>query len=297
MIDYPKIYAFCEVAECLSFTEAADRLYTTQSSLSKSIATLERTLGCQLFFRSNRNVTLTPAGEYLYEYYKNSLEEMHRAANWARELSDGKRGHLTIGIWGLCGIVSQISDVFLSFTQAHPMYSFEFVPVTTKQSREILISKKIDAVVTRQQDVELLSECEYKVLASCKLVAVARSNHPLFSEFLSPTLADLNKFGFVVTTPSFSPQTYRMILETCKASGLEPRIMVSESSLIGMLMHIASSDYVGIAGEFDCRNFESLRQIPIDSAPAVNTVLAWNRNNLSDSLQKFISYISWLYQK
>jgi DNA-binding transcriptional LysR family regulator len=99
-------------------------MYTTQSSLSKSIASLEKSLACPLFVRSNRNVTLTPSGEYLYNYYKTLLAEMRQVTAYAREINEGKRGHLNIGIYGIYGLVKEVTDIFLNFCQDNPLYSF-----------------------------------------------------------------------------------------------------------------------------------------------------------------------------
>ena len=291
MIDYPKIYAFCEVANCLSFTEAANRLYTTQSSLSKSIASLEKTIGCQLFIRSNRNVTLTPAGEYLHAYFRKNLEDMQMAVGRAAEINEGIRGHLTIGIYGLHGIVKDITDIFLNFCRENPMYSFEFIPMTMKETRDSLISKKIDAVISKQQDVSFIPDCAYRVFSSCNLVAIARSEHPLFEKYEAPTLSDLKDYGFAIVSQTFSLYTYKMAIKACEDNGFAPKIMALEHSLFGMMMHIAASDYVGIIDEYDCRNRDVLKQIPINNSPLVHTVLAWNKGDMSEHLQKFIEYL------
>ena len=53
---------FVAVAEERHFTRAAARVHVVQSSLSSSVAALERELGEALFVRDNRRVALTPAG-------------------------------------------------------------------------------------------------------------------------------------------------------------------------------------------------------------------------------------------
>jgi DNA-binding transcriptional LysR family regulator len=295
MIDYPKVYAFCEIANCLSFTEAANRLYTTQSSLSKSIASLEKALGCPLFFRSNRNVTLTPSGKFLYKYFKTALLEMQQAAAYAREISEGKRGHLDIGIYGLHGISKDVTDMFLNFYQDNPLYGFDFVPMSTKDARDLLISKKIDAVITKQQDVSFISEGDYRTLSSCKLVAIARSGHPLFERVAKPELSDLKDCDFVNIRPSFSPSAHKMVLDLFNNSGFTPIIKSTENSYYGMMMHVASSDYIGIMNESDCCNKDALRLIPIKNSPPVNTVLAWNHDNMSDPLVRLIEHLDRKY--
>ena len=57
--------AFAAVAEELSFTRAAERLFISGPALSRQIRTLERAVGCPLLRRSTHHVELTLAGEAL----------------------------------------------------------------------------------------------------------------------------------------------------------------------------------------------------------------------------------------
>lgn len=61
---------FVVAAEARSFAEAAEILFTTQSSVSKQIFALEKELGVELFDRSRRKAVLTPAGECCFQYAK-----------------------------------------------------------------------------------------------------------------------------------------------------------------------------------------------------------------------------------
>lgn len=57
---------FCVAAEHESFREAAERLFITASAVSHQIKNLETELGKKLFERGSRHISLTPAGELLY---------------------------------------------------------------------------------------------------------------------------------------------------------------------------------------------------------------------------------------
>jgi DNA-binding transcriptional LysR family regulator len=59
--------AFLAVADELSFTAAAERLFMTQQQLSRLIAQMERELGVRLFERSTRRVRLTDAGQRMLD--------------------------------------------------------------------------------------------------------------------------------------------------------------------------------------------------------------------------------------
>ena len=64
-IELRHLRAFVGVAEDLSFSKAAQRLFITQPALSRQIRSLERLVGCDLFRRSTQRVELTLAGEAL----------------------------------------------------------------------------------------------------------------------------------------------------------------------------------------------------------------------------------------
>lgn len=64
-MEIEQIKAFLMVVEQGNITKAAERLYTTQSAISKKICALEEEFKIQLFYRGKgyRNVVLTPSGE------------------------------------------------------------------------------------------------------------------------------------------------------------------------------------------------------------------------------------------
>ena len=57
-----QLECFAVLAQRLSFTQAAEDLFISQPALSRMISALEQELDIQLFYRSSRSVSLTPAG-------------------------------------------------------------------------------------------------------------------------------------------------------------------------------------------------------------------------------------------
>ena len=54
---------FVAAAETRSFTKAAEQYYISQTAVTQQIRLLEESLGCALFDRSTRPVSLTSAGK------------------------------------------------------------------------------------------------------------------------------------------------------------------------------------------------------------------------------------------
>jgi DNA-binding transcriptional LysR family regulator len=69
------LLAFSETAKRGSFAAAARELGSAPSTLAKSVARLEASLGLRLFHRTTRQVSLTPDGERLYERCQRVLAE------------------------------------------------------------------------------------------------------------------------------------------------------------------------------------------------------------------------------
>ena len=91
-----QIYYFQTVARYENYRKAAEELYISQPSLSRSIASLESELGILLFEKNGRGVNLTKSGKLFLEYADRIIDECEIAKNKMKEMaSDG--GKIDIG--------------------------------------------------------------------------------------------------------------------------------------------------------------------------------------------------------
>jgi len=75
---------FLAIAECGSFSRAAERTARSQSAVSLQLRRLEQVLGTSVFARDTRHVRLTPAGERLLPCAHRALEAADAAVLAAR---------------------------------------------------------------------------------------------------------------------------------------------------------------------------------------------------------------------
>jgi DNA-binding transcriptional LysR family regulator len=71
--------AFVQIADCGSFTAAAERENVTKSLISRSISELEASLHTRLLQRSTRRLALTEAGKRYLEHCKRIISEIEEA--------------------------------------------------------------------------------------------------------------------------------------------------------------------------------------------------------------------------
>lgn len=72
---------FIVLAKHQNFTKAAQELFISQPTLSQQISVLESSLGCSLFHRSTRMVTLTAAGKALLPKAEQLIEDYNQCIN------------------------------------------------------------------------------------------------------------------------------------------------------------------------------------------------------------------------
>lgn len=72
-------------AQTLSFSKAASILFTSQSNVSKTIASLEKELGKKLFERKQYGIVLTEKGKQIYKYALNVMEYSSKIMECADE--------------------------------------------------------------------------------------------------------------------------------------------------------------------------------------------------------------------
>lgn len=100
-MNFDQLRIFIAVVEHGSFTKAAESLYISHSTTSRSVAALEGSLGVSLLRRDNRSIHLTPAGEVLYREGGHLLKRAETVKAVVRDAAMGRAGKLTVAEFGL----------------------------------------------------------------------------------------------------------------------------------------------------------------------------------------------------
>jgi DNA-binding transcriptional LysR family regulator len=118
-LDTRLLRAFLTVAEELSFTRAAQRLFLAQQALSSQVQQLESRLGLRLFERTTRKVALTAAGERLLPHARTALAALDAASAELDALKRAERTTLRVGMSGTA-MVALVGETIRRFSERHP---------------------------------------------------------------------------------------------------------------------------------------------------------------------------------
>lgn len=227
---------FVAVADELHFGRAAARVHTSQPSLSQQIRDLERELKVDLFLRTKRRVTLTPAGERFLREARGILSSAERAAGLAREAARGESRKLAIGIspetdWIFLGKALHL------FAEQAPSVEVLFQNLTPEAHVEALRAGQIDVgFVGLPLDAEgMVTEPTGRV----RLVVALPASHPMAGRN-DLKLEELSKEAYVLWPKHLSPGSYDQMLSVFRRAGFGPPIEMaggipSTRTILGMV--------------------------------------------------------------
>ena len=143
MISQTDLKYFLELSQTLHLTRAAERLAVTQPTLSHSLKRLENEIGCELFLRSKKGLSLTSAGQKL----KNSASElMYRwdeVKNAALGEVESEQGVIKLGCHS--AVAQYVLKEFLpSFLKSFPQIQVQLTHGLSRYMTEQVVSSGLD---------------------------------------------------------------------------------------------------------------------------------------------------------
>lgn len=137
---------FVVLADCLNFSQAAERCSVSQPTLSVGIRKFEDTLGTTLIERKAGQVMLTDTGQKVADQARIILQEVDVLAQMVAELKDPFSGTIRIGI------IPTVSPYLLShligeLQKAFPELDAHYIEAKTPELEDQLKEGGIDAAV------------------------------------------------------------------------------------------------------------------------------------------------------
>jgi len=267
MFDPRLLQSFVMVADTGSFTTAAHRLNSTQSTLSQQIGRLEGALRTSLFHRDARPVTLTPAGERLIGHARRILALQREAAALLADPSGSRI--LRVGLPDDL-VTSAISRAFAQFTSSHQEIRLD---VTTGLSRELarrFREGELDIVLVK----EPRSEADARASFSEPLAWFERANR---SQPWSDPIP-------LVAFPAGGLYRDQMI-EQIEASGLRWYLAFTGNSLVSVLRAVEAGLGVSILPIATSESYalQTCNQFhPV--APMALSIYAWEQDAATTEL-------------
>ena len=207
LLEIRHLRAFVAVAEELHFTRAAQRIHTTQQSLSAHIAQLETRLGTQLFVRTTRVVELTRAGEELLERARPILGLVNEAWEETRRAYHDEHDRLRIAYTPTVG-GETLPRVLDGLHANYPNVRVSAVEVWLQEAMHGLASRQFDVAFVRCPGVTKGFAVEL-VRKEPLCVTLAASHALSHAQAADPR--DLANYLLTIWPRTYSPALYDLI--------------------------------------------------------------------------------------
>ena len=145
-LDIDLLRSFAAIADTGSFTAAAELVARTQSAVSVQVKRLEEIVGHRVFERTSRSLALTAAGETLLGYARRILELNDESVR--RIAEPPVNGEIRLGITEYF-VPNELPGILARFAAAYPGVHLEVRMGLSRDLREDLMQKQLDAVIVR----------------------------------------------------------------------------------------------------------------------------------------------------
>ncbi|MEV6338814.1 LysR substrate-binding domain-containing protein [Nocardia vinacea] len=280
---------FATVADTCHFGRAAERLHMAQPALSQAIRQLETELGTELFTRTTRQVSLTPAGEFLLGEARRVLDTVEEGVQGVRRIAEGRLGLVRIAFTGTAAL-SYLPRIARTLQRDLPDIALEI-------HSELLTSAQCDRLRDRSLDLGVLRPpvqgdgIAVHTLEVEPLVLAVPADHRLAVEPIV-AMADLRTENFIAYAGAESVVN-AAVLRSCRSAGFSPN-REHEAAGTGVLLALVAGG-LGIAVVP-----ASARALPLAGvvfrdlidAESVELALAWRRDTDSSVVASVLDVLT-----
>ncbi|MBF4986007.1 LysR family transcriptional regulator [Nonlabens mediterrranea] len=275
-----QIRYFLVLAKELHFWNTAEKVFISQSSLSRQIQALEDELQIQLFERDKRNVKLTNAGKFLQEQWIEKINEFDQIIRQAKKIDDGKAGTISITYPG--SITYDFLPKFLEVLNNNiPELKLELTEPTDENHEKLLLSFETDIAFSRDKIKN--ANIDSLKLYSEPICLVVPKNHRL----LKNNIAEIENEKFIISGLHQTTFFASLLRTWFSKNRIEPKIII-ESDFGGMILNLVSKG-LGISIlplSFKSALIENIEFIELEET--IDLYINWRQNELNNAIKKVI---------
>lgn len=277
-----QLESFVVLTQKLSFTQAAEDLFISQPALSRMISALEQELGIQLFYRSSRSVSLTPAGRAFAQECPRILDSYRTSVDAALLAQQGFRGRISVGVLRDTFDASAVT-LYKRMAEEYPQIHVVFREFSHSDLIRALTAGEVDAIIN-MGDALPIENTESIILRRDRQCAVVPTHSPL-AQTRSLRMEDLREENFVVMSRASSLPGYGLVWKMAADAGFTPKVVAEADYVPSLLMLVACG--LGVSTLTDSLEYlsqEMVSFIPLVGVPLSCHSFVWRKDSQNPSL-------------
>ena len=286
-----QIKMFITAAECLNFTEAANREFVSQPTLSYSISSLENQLHLKLFVRDKKGVALTKAGEVFYEHVRDHVGGIEDAIKAAQESVKKPVASLSVG-YLISPAEKHFPEWIPAFVDKYPDARLVIEQYEMTDLKNALFNNVVDIVLSRSLDyVDCREYVEICPVNKEQLFCAVGGGHRLYGRE-NISIKELEGETIILPDAERSKSWYNFALNFCRSHGIEFAPEKIKTVKSASAIHPLVSCNMGIAlssGSWKQKHGGSIDFLPFSDAEInYDSALVWRKNNKNPLIEWFV---------
>lgn len=283
---------FFAVVEAGSLNKAAERLYLSQSTLTRQMQALEHIVGGQLLERTSSGVVPTATGEELREAMLPVIDRFDEVLRRVRGFARGERELLRIGYVASAAAVF-LNSALAAFRKEQPEVRVELLDLSPGEQIAALRENRIDIALLGHAGAYLTREFYTRRLATVG-VSVALSESSDLAKKKELALEDLREERFAGAPDEDMPGHNRWVEQICRRAGFRPRFVIDLDSLAHGFASVVSEEAVMLVPEYLSKTpvpgviFRSLT----DPGVRWEIYVAWQRGKIAASVKLLLEKVT-----
>ncbi len=292
-ITFQQIIIFLTVVQEGGFAKAGSKLHITQSAISKNISRLESALELDLFSRTTREVSLTPAGKKLAESWSPLVREFSRTHQQALSMQEGNETQLNIGLVHTSHPRKYIGEMLDGFRASNPDINLMVKFQNVQDLETNMLNGMYDLIV--MPDFERFwaidNNLSFRWIARSNAFVFLSERHPL-AKYLELSMKDL--LDYVICVPTYlSNNSYlRDLNERFEPYGKLPKTVSTFESAHDMqfLFSSVNPELIFVDAFIDPPDNEGILRIPVVDQEN-GMICIWNPSHARKPLHRLLRSI------
>ena len=279
-----------ELAQTQNFNRAAENLYSAQPTLSYHIKSVEEELGFQIFTRTGKGATLTPAGAQFCVTLRNVRAELKQAIEQAQNFSARYTEDIALGLSYRTAIYD-LPQIMKEFSQLHPSVSISPV-FSVDKSIELFLKGETDITFALAEQVRKIPDIQIHPFYESPICLITKPDDPLAKkEFV--TADDLT--GRTLMVGGGSPLALRKVQHrVISTTGIK---YFNSADHDTTLTNVAADRGICLAPGFLNDHNPAFAWTPFNCKETISCVLCTHKGDTRQIVREFVLLLQMRYQQ
>lgn len=291
-MDIKQLKYFKTIVDEGNISKAAEVLRMAQPPLSQQLKRLENELGTVLIKRYTQQWELTETGKTLYRHAIHMLQNMKGIKQEIKEIEEGMRGNLAIGVSSSC--VNILHKSIYNFREKYPNVFIKILKGDSSYLQQLLMEREIELSFMLLP----MSFRDYRVISLSREPFVVAFPSSWKSKFVhnKVSLKELSSFPFLMLGPMKGYSMHESILSHFHKHQFSPNIVMECTDIATLLTFVASAIGISIIprSEIYVTFNQGISTIEIEdlSLYIEPAILFSKEHHLTKAAEHFLEYFS-----